>query len=436
MISQRKQMVAPMNEATSQNELEQKISELKDHISKLQKENEQLRSKLSTAEQERRIFEERLLKVQKTEAISVLAGGIAHDFNNILASLIGFTELALDDTKKGSAIEDNLQEAYYACKRAEELVKQILNFTRQTNGENKLININIVAKEVLKFIKSAIPATISITKQIRGDALVMGDPVTIHHVFMCLCTKAALAMEEEGGNLQVRLNDVVLEEENDAGLPGGAYVELMVTDNGKGIPKAQLDQLFKSDPASGPIDSMGNLGLPMAYDIVKNIGGEILVQSQEGYGTVFRAYFPAIRKQQDFTPHSGKPLPVGNERILFVDDEKSMVKMGLRTLTSLGYDVTALEDSVEALALITQKPDSFDLIITDMTMPKITGERLVREFRAVHSTVPVILLSGYSPLLSPEKLEEMEIQAFLPKPFLKEDLATMVRNVLDAAASD
>lgn len=424
-----------MNEATSKNEFERKISELKDHISKLQKENEQLRSKLSTAEQERRIYEERILKVQKTEAIGVLAGGIAHDFNNILASLIGFTELALDDTEKGSAIEDNLQEAYYACKRAEELVKQILNFTRQTNGENKPININIVAKEVLKFIKSAIPATISITKQIRGDALVMGDPVTIHHVFMCLCTKAALAIEEEGGNLQVRLNDVLLEEENDAKLPGGAYVELMVTDNGKGIPKAQLDRLFKSDPTEAT-DSRGNLGLPMAYDIVKTIGGEILVQSQEGYGTVFRVYFPAIREQQDFKPHSGKSLPGGHERILFVDDEKSMVKMGLRTLTSLGYDVTALDDSVEALALITQKPDAFDLIITDMTMPKITGERLARESRAVHSTMPIILLSGYSPLLSPEKLEEMEIQAFLPKPFLKEDLAIVVRNVLDAAASD
>lgn len=425
-----------MNEATSQNELDRKISELKGLVSKLQKENEQLRSKLSMTEQERRIFEKRILKVQKTEAIGVLAGGIAHDFNNILASLIGFTELALDDTEKGSAIEDNLQEAYHACKRAEELVKQILNFTRHASGENKPININIVAKEVLKFIKSAIPATISITKQIRGDALVMGVPANIHHVFMCLCTKAALAMEKEGGNLQVRLNNVVLEEENDAGLPGGAYVEFMVTDNGKGIPKAQLDQLFKSDPEAGLTDSMGNLGLPMAYDIVKNLGGEILVQSQEGYGTVFRAYFPAIREQRDFKSHSGKSLPGGNEKILFVDDEKSMVKIGLRTLTSLGYDVTALDDSAEALALITQKPDAFDLIITDMTMPKVTGERLAREFRAVHSTVPIILLSGYSPLLNPKKLEKMEIQGFLPKPFLKEDLATMVRNVLDAAASD
>lgn len=425
-----------MNEATSKNELERTIRELKDDISKLREENERLRKRLSTAERESRIFEERILKVQKTEAISVLAGGIAHDFNNILASLIGFTELALDDTEKGSAIEDNLQEAYYACKRAEELVKQILNFTRQTNGENKPIKINLVAKEVLKFIKSAIPATISITKQIRGDTLVMGDPATIHHVFMCLCTKAALAMEEEGGNLQVRLNDVILEEENDAGLPEGAYVELMVTDNGKGIPKKQLDGLFKSESTAGSTDSTGNLGLPMAYDIVKNIGGEILVQSQEGYGTVFRVYFPAIREYQDFTPHSGKPLPGGDERILLVDDEKSIIKMGFHTLTSLGYDVTALDDGVEALALMTQKPDAFDLIITDMTMPKITGERLVRELRTVHSTVPIILLSGYSPLLSPEKLEEMEIQAFLPKPFLKEDLATMVRSVLDTAASD
>jgi CheY-like chemotaxis protein len=250
---------------------------------------------------------------------------------------------------------------------------------------------------------------------------------------MCLCAKAALAMEESGGILQVRLNDVMLESQNDAGLPGGAYIELLVTDTGRGIPEEQLQHLLQAEPRNKSTDIMGDTGLPMAYDIIQGIGGEIRVQSQEGAGTVFQVYFPVYQENKDLAPYPKKTLPKGDERILFVDDEEAIVKMALRTLTNLGYDVTALDNSVEALKLITQKHDFFDLIITDMTMPKITGERLVKEIRAIHPTMPIILLSGYSPLLNPEKIETMAIQAFLSKPFLKENLAVTVRRVLDSA---
>lgn len=422
-----------MNEALSGNELLQTISEFKDEISKLREENNHLREKLTAAVQERRVFAERIHKVQKMEAISLLAGGIAHDFNNILASLIGFTELALDDTEKGSAIEDNLQETLRACKRAENLVKQILNFTRQTSGENKPIQIDLIAKEVLKFMRSVIPTTISINKQIRGGNLIMADPATIHQVLLYLCTKSAQAMEENGGILQMRLNNVTLDEANDTGLPGGDYVELMITDTGKGIPEEQLTHLFQPHDPSGSTDAITDFGMPMVYGIVKKNGGEILVQSQEGFGTFFQLYFPAYKEGRHPAPFPRKSLPTGKETILLVDDEVSIVKMGLRTLTGLGYNVTAVTSSVEALERFTQNPDAFDLIITDTTMPKITGLQLAREIRTINDRLPIILISGYSPNISTEVLEEMDIHTFLPKPFLKEDLAQTVRNALDAA---
>jgi PAS domain S-box-containing protein len=371
---------------------------------------------------------------QKLESIGALAGGIAHDFNNILSSVIGFTELALDEVEKNTTLEDNLQEVYAAGRRAKDLVGQILAFARQSGEERKPIQVSSIVKEVLKFIRSSTPTTIEIHQQIESDSLIMGDATRLHQVMMNLCTNAAHAMDEMGGEMRIGLRDVSIDGDVpilDAGLKPGDYVEITVSDTGAGIEPEMIGSIFEPYfTTKGPGEGTG-MGLAMVHGIVETYEGKITVDSRLNEGSVFTIYLPTTRKRRKHRPYQSGDLPSGTESILFVDDEASIAKMGSEGLERLGYSVTIRTSSVEALELFKSRPEAFDLVITDMTMPNMTGDKLAMELLNIRSDIPVILCTGYSKKVSDETIAEIGIKAFAYKPVVKADLAKTVREVLD-----
>jgi PAS domain S-box-containing protein len=395
-------------------------------------------TEIKMMEKERVAAEAKLQQALKMESIGTLAGGIAHDFNNILSSVIGYTELALDDIEKGSHLEDNLQEVYTAGLRAKDLVKQILTFARQTVEELKPVRVDIIAKEALKLLRSSLPTTIEIRRDIESDSLVMADPTQVHQILMNLCTNAGHAMEEKGGVLSIDLTDVRLDADftkSHLDLKPGDYLKLSVSDTGSGIPPQVMESLFEpffttKEPGKGT-----GLGLSTVYGIVKNYGGVITVDSELGKGSIFNVYFPISKKRTEAIPLKAEALPTGTERILFIDDEAPIAKMGSQILEHLGYSVTARTSSVEALELFRSKPNNFDLVITDMTMPNMGGDKLAIELMKIRSDIPVIICTGYNKKISEETALEIGIKAFAYKPIVKADLAKTVRKVLDADRS-
>ena len=386
------------------------------------------------AELERRRLQTRLAQSQKMESIGNLAGGIAHDFNNILASIIGFTELALHDAEKGTELEDCLKEVYAGGNRAKELVKQILAFARQSDEVTKPVQLSSIAREVLKLIRSTIPTSIAIEKQIESSSLVIGNPVQLHQVFLNLFTNASQAMKDQGGILSVEMRDVVIDigkKWDTLHLDEGEYIEVIVSDTGEGIESDILDQIFEpyfttKEPGEG-----SGMGLAVVSGIVESYGGKIIAESIPGERTQFFMYLPITKKLAQQHSYDEVKLPSGKERILFVDDEPPLARMGGRLLERLGYSVETRTSSTEALELFRSKPDEFDLVITDMTMPHMMGDKLAVELQQIRSDIPIILCTGYSAIISEEKAKEIGIKAFTYKPIAKADLANTIREVLD-----
>ncbi len=374
----------------------------------------------------------------KIEALGTLAGGIAHDFNNILSSIIGFTELSIDEVTKGSQMEDNLQEVYVAGKRAKDLVKQILAFARQSDEKLTPIQVDIIAKETLKLIRSTIPTTIEIKTNIESHSLIMGNTSQIHQIFMNLLTNASCAMEAEGGILTVEMTDVKHNPQSrltSEGLRYGTYMKITISDTGSGISPEIMDSIFEPYfTTKGPGEGTG-MGLATVNGIVESYGGKITADSQLGIGSTFTVYLPLAKMQADFPEYIPEQLPSGSEHILFVDDEAPIAKMGARNLESLGYRVTTRTSSVEALELFKSKPTDFDLIVTDMTMPNLTGDNLAIELLKIRPDIPVILCTGYTTKISEEDALEIGVKAFVYKPIVKSDLAKTIRKVLGEAKS-
>jgi PAS domain S-box-containing protein len=385
---------------------------------------------------ERVLLEKQLRHSQQLESIGTLAGGIAHDFNNILTSVIGYTELALDEVDKETALEEYLQEIYTAGKRARELVKQILTFARQADEEVRPIQVDIIVKEMLKFIRSSLPSSIEIKQNIESDALIMGNAIQVHQIMMNLCTNAAHAMKEGLGVLEVRLK----EGRTNPGPPPalddfhmGDYLKLSVSDNGTGISPSVIGQIFDPYFTTKGVGEGTGMGLSMVHGIVENHGGKITVDSELGKGTTFTIYLPITKRQTAFRPYEQSALPLGTERILFVDDELPIAKLGGRILEGLGYQVTVRTGSVEALELFKQKPNDFDLIITDMAMPNMPGDMLAAQLIKIRSDIPVILCTGYSTKISEHSIAAIGIKAIENKPIVKANFAKTVRKVLDEA---
>ncbi len=387
------------------------------------------------AEDERGKLESQLRQAKKMEAIGTLAGGIAHDFNNILSSIIGFTELCLDDAPEGTILRDNLNEIFTGGKRAKELVKQILTFARQADDQVSPIQIGPIVKETLKFLRSSIPSTIQIQSDVQSDGLIMGNATQLHQVVMNLCANAADAMEE-GGLLNVSLCDVYFEDLLQ--LPArnmvpGHYLKLSVRDTGAGIAPHILPSIFDPYFTTKAVGKGTGMGLAVVHGIVESYGGKIVVESAPEKGTTFTLFLPATARQGASPQKDMGKLPDGRERILFVDDEASITVMGRQLLERLGYAVETRTNSLEALALFRQRPLDFDLVITDMTMPHLPGDKLVRELLSLRPHLPIILCTGYSNKVSEEMASTLGVKGFAYKPIVRADFARLVRKVLDEA---
>jgi len=384
---------------------------------------------------ERKKLEAQLRQAQKMEAIGTLAGGIAHDFNNILSAIIGFTELAMDTVENDSRAYSDLQQVLNAGRRAKELVFQILTFSRQREQKQKSpVNIKHLAKEVLKLIRASLPTNIEIRDNLQSSSPVNADPTQIHQVLMNLCTNAGHAMQEKGGMLTIVVADILLDSnftDRYPELTPGPYLKLTVSDTGCGMPADVLERIF--DPFfSTKADGEGTgLGLSMVHGIVKSHGGTITVYSEPGQGTTFNILLPAMKPGVASEKPWEENIPTGTERILFIDDETALVDLGARILQSLGYKVTTRTNGLEALDLFRAQPDRFDLVITDMTMPHITGDRIAEEMMRIRADMPIILCTGFSARINEKKAIAMGIRGFVLKPIIISDLARKIRLVLD-----
>ncbi len=380
-------------------------------------------------------METQLQQAQKMEAIGTLAGGIAHDFNNILFPVSGYTEMLLLDIPDDSPFHHGLSQILAGIKRAGDLVTQILTFSRQKEHELKPLKVEIVVNEALKLIRSSLPSTIEIIQNVNKDCgLVMADPTQIHQIVMNLCTNAYHAMEETGGKLTVNLKGVELETEDlkDPSMISGKYVCLTVADTGPGMKQSIIDRIFDPYFTTKENGKGTGLGLAVVHGIVKSHGGHISVYSEPGKGTEFKVHLPVIKKQEETAKvETDAPIQKGDERILLVDDQDMIVQMEKQMLERLGYHVTTRISSVDALEAFRANPNKFDLVITDMTMPNMTGDKLSAEIMKIRSDIPVILCTGFSEMMSKEKAATLGIKGFLMKPIVIKDLSQIIRDVLD-----
>lgn len=393
------------------------------------------------AEAEKARLEVQLLQAQKMEAVGTLAGGIAHDFNNLLAPIIGYTEIALRTLGPDEPLAADLTQILVAGQRARDLVKQILAFSRQAAHERTPLQMQPIIKETVKLIRASLPTTIEIRQDIAADcATVLADPTQIHQILMNLCVNAYHAMKEDSaGVLGISLTSMTLDDADAKatvlGMRPGPYVRLEVSDTGCGMDKAILAKIF--DPYFTTKSKNGGgtgLGLSVVHGIMKAYGGHTSVYSEPGKGTSFRLYFPAIESSAPLLGQSvlAEALPMGNnERILVLDDEPAIVDMDRSLLEGLGYRVTGFTDCEEAMRAVRTRLDDFDLIITDMAMPRMSGLDLTKEVKAIRSEMPVILCTGFSELINENTAKKHGISKYLMKPTLTRDLAVAVRAALD-----
>lgn len=381
-------------------------------------------------------LERELRQAQKMEAIGTLAAGIAHDFNNILTAIVGFTQMALFKIPENNPGRRDMEKVLASSSRATELVRQILTFSRQSDQGRKTVHLITIIDEVMKLLRSSLPTTIEIRRvnSIAPDRdLISADPTQLHQVIMNLCTNADHAMRAGGGTLSIELTEVEIDASlvtRYRNLTPGPYIRLTVSDTGHGMDAAVMERIF--DPyftTKEPGEGTG-MGLAMVQGIVKSHGGAITVYSEVGQGTTFQVFLPMIAGAEEQAKAAPEPIPGGHERILFIDDEQVLVELGRDMLESLGYSVTVTTSSLDAFVLFRQRPEAFDLIVTDLTMPGLTGRLLAKKILAIRPDMPIILCTGFSESIRGKQLES-NIRDVLMKPYHLAVLAKMVRKVLD-----
>jgi len=392
------------------------------------------------AVREKEQAEKQLREVQKMEAIGTLVGGIAHDFNNILTAIIGYTDLALECIGAGDDIGDYLEEISTAGKRARNLVAQILTFSRRTRTEAGPVQVHLLIKEALKMLRATIPSSIEIRQDILSFGTMVGVLSQIYQVIINLCTNAWQAMPENGGIMEIRLDETEIDDVSAAAHPHlapGNYLRLMVMNNGAGTDATTKQRIF--DPyLTTKVKEVGSeLGLAVVYGIVKSHGGAVTVDSRDGMGTRFTVLFPAMRSDIAGRPVAfPESFPGRGERILFVDDEPALVKMAERMLEQMGYRAEIFTNSIEALSYFKQNPDHCDMVITDMTMPYMTGDELAREIMIIRPRMPVIICTGFSDRIDQKRARAIGVRALMMKPFFHADMARLIREALDSRYED
>lgn len=380
-------------------------------------------------------MEARLQQAQKMESIGTLAGGIAHDFNNILFPIVGMSELLLEDLPENSIEFENAKEIFTAGKRGSDLVKQILAFSRQTEHKMVPVKTQKIIEEVVKLSRATIPSNIKIDQQIQSDCgTIIADQTQLHQIAMNLVTNAYHAVEKTNGKISVVLKEteISIGDLPDSTLQPGQYVVLTISDTGDGMNHNMIEKIFEPYFTTKEQGKGTGLGLAVVYGIVKEHGGHITVYSEIGIGTTFNVYLPVMKADTEYTREkTGPQIQTGNESILLVDDEVSVVKLEKAILERLGYEVTAFSSSPEALETFRANPAAFDLIISDMTMPDITGDKLAEELLSIRPDIPILICTGFSERINKAQAEEIGVKGFLMKPIIKSEMAKEVRNVLD-----
>jgi PAS domain S-box-containing protein len=386
------------------------------------------------AQDERNKLERQLYQAQKIEAIGTLAGGIAHDFNNILSAVIGHSELAMLYLPKKSKARQNLKKILDSAYRARKLVNLIQTISLEGEAEPKPVQIHLIVNEALKLLRASLPATIDIHQSIAIESdTVLCDPGHIHQVVMNLCANAQYAMRENGGTLSLTLTPQDINSHTAASYPDihpGPYVKLTVSDTGYGMDRSTIERIFDPYFTTKEIDMGTGLGLAVVHGIVKSYGGKINASSQPGKGTTFEILFPRMVDPIEEESEAFMDLPGGDERILFIDDEEILVDLGCEILKKLGYQVESTTSPDLALEMFRKRPDRFDLVITDMTMPRLTGDELAVKLMQIRPDIPIILCTGYNESISKERAKDLGIQAFEMKPLVIRELATTIRKVI------
>ncbi len=391
------------------------------------------------AEEEREKLQAQLTQSQKMESIGTLAGGIAHDFNNILSGIFGFSQLAQKHmVNNPEKAEKDIEQVLEGARKATELVQQILTFSRKSTHKKQPLAIFIVIKEALKLLRASIPTTIEIKETIVSKATVMADPTKIHQIIMNLCTNAYHAMLETGGVLAVGLREVDFSQKDC--IPGlnivpGRYLKLEVSDTGIGMESTTMEKIFEPYFTTKTPDKGTGLGLAVVFGIIEEHNGYIKVYSEPEQGSTFHIYFPIIEKTPDpYIMKKGEESPKsGSETILFVDDDKAVLNSIQALLQELGYTIIPFSDGKKALEAYKKNPDRFDLVITDMTMPGITGLQLAKKILKLQPEQPVVLCTGHSELINREKALATGISEYFEKPVLVKELSKVIRTVLDEA---
>lgn len=392
-------------------------------------------TKQKRSEEEKKTLQAQLAQAQKMEAIGTLAGGIAHDFNNILGAILGYAEMAKDNCPAGSEIEGDLDNVLNAGERAANLVKQILAFSREASGDRVPLEPIHIVKEAIKLLRPALPSTITIRQYLDTDTRsILADPTQIHQIIMNLCTNAFHAMEHTGGILEISLKDCELTQQDipiQSDAHPGNFVELAIGDTGPGIPQDIRDNIFEPYFTTKEIGKGTGMGLSIIHGIVSSMKGFVTCENKPEYGAIFRVFIPAVEKQAVTAAQPDAAVAHGKERILFIDDEEILAEMGRIMLERLGYKVTVRSSSIDALTTFQNQPDQFDAIITDQTMPGITGFDMARRMLQLRPDIPIILCTGYSNLITEEQIRKAGIKGFLMKPMSKKDVAQLLRKVLD-----
>lgn len=384
-------------------------------------------------------LEAQLRNAQKMEAIGTLAGGIAHDFNNILSAIIGYTDLTALILPEDDPARSSLSEVMSAAQRAKELVYQILSFSQMHEQEKKPVRMDLIIKEALKLLRPSLPATIEIEQQIDCQSTILADLTQMHQVVLNLCTNAYQAMQEDGGLLKVSLDQIKFSPDDLADhldLDAGDHLKLTVTDTGHGMNEQTMQRIFDPYFTTKENGKGTGLGLAVVYGIVSAHKGAIQVKSESGKGTTFEVYFPCIRSFASQEPISYEQPSSGEGSILFVDDEDALVRLATKLLEKCGYQVVGHTNPLDALELFKADPYKFDLVITDMTMPHMTGNQLVRTLQEIRPDVPIIVTTGYSEKISPEKAQTMGIYDFVLKPVSYGDLTKRIRKVIEQKESN
>ena len=390
------------------------------------------------AEEEKEKLETQLRQSQKMEAVGTMAGGIAHDFNNILSIILGNTELAIRDVPEWHPVKESLDEVRKACLRAKDVIRQLLSFGRKSEMQLRPLDISVILRESLKLIRSSLPSYVEIQQNFDEDIwTTLADPTQINQILINLSTNAADAIENTGGILSVSLENVeITRQDPELNLEPGRYVKIRISDTGVGISAEDMERIFDPYYTTKNVGKGTGMGLAVVHSIVETHNGRINVSSTPGKGTTFEIFLCSIDEAPIAEAQENETLLHGSETILFVDDEESIVKLNKARLERLGYQVIGTADPLEALELFRHNSIQFDLVISDMTMPNMTGDRLAGEMMKIRPDIPIILCTGFSGQISEELALEKGIRAFVMKPLELKELVETVRNVVDSRLSD